>query len=1284
MRASVPLIGDLLGNSTIYEERRGNFASARQAIEAHLVRGRHGDPLQHWDAAFALGIVQMLQGEVSAARRSFNEADALAGCNPVRRLRARVYAWHAAMIDRNYLPNGGTANAKDISHSGGMPAYVLAGPNSINFEELLPRVSDSEVLLEHQFFTKRHLLMMARNPAMADIDAACKMREIATRPFSQFREKVESECGDKWTLAALDRDIAFLLIGSGQREAGFQALRQSELAYEQLGDPVAMANCLVDRGDWLIAPFGGPDVWNSALNESSYSHAIHWEIEAAEIELSGIDIGQARKVYEQARNFYQAATAPRGLAAIEIRYGYMALLDTVGQQDLRERHKQAAEHALKAKDYFEQAGDHLGYRLATAHYLLCRVGIGKYVKDQDVAEAIGDWGRNNGSFSYSLGLGILFARIGRRWLLRDGDFERSLNCFRLSEALFRGLGAQLSQVHSAMDQAEVYKMLGERDAFTVTAERALALCETMLRTDTARASAAWPLAYWAASQLMLAAGGNADPDGIELVAGRMKGLMELFGVTPGGKLANIRPHLYLQLASTGEIVAPDADPVQSMSLMLAGQLMRNIKHATFEAPLYRGSMARRNGDEAGAQLCFDQALKAARVGAGIEPAFAEALVLAYQRNEVAAIAKLRTYYVQEIAKIKRSGGTSYLWQDIARSTHKQALIFFSRLRSYEDAAGHLEQLKEMDGESWWTIDGPAWDNLSLAAEVHEGLCHWTESLACYDQAMEIYDGQRMLLSADELKTAIARGSSSQYMYLNAARAMLKARESALAKGDVFAARARLAAAFTAMERGKARSLLDLMADSAITDSYANTAPGQNRWRGQSAFAASRRRLLAYEHSRQNSDPVRIEALGKELAKAEEELHELEISLFAEDEWLKRRQTASSNVLSLDAVQALLQPAMALVQYAFSDRELIAWAITVDRVEIHRTDLPENSLRLQIREFHKACEKGEPILGLASDLSNTLLAPFEDIIDESRQLIIVPSGEAYLLPFHALPWRGQPLGSVRTVTYLPSSSALQFRRVNPDQTRAPRILAIGNPSNMSYQDVGHPAPRRFSPLPAAETEAVYVASLFPGSKALTGGDANDASVRSEISSYTMLHFATHGHLSATAPLLSAVLLADGNALTVYDLMGLQIDADLVVLSACRTGQGETTRGDDVLGLTRALLATGARAVVVSLWQVDDLAASILMGEFYRQLRGGKSPAMALAAAQTYLRTCTCARAKEELELIRRRLPGENRTVLKTVDQAIEIIGSRDLESPRAACGLAYDHPHFWAAFVLIGS
>jgi len=297
--------------------------------------------------------------------------------------------------------------------------------------------------------------------------------------------------------------------------------------------------------------------------------------------------------------------------------------------------------------------------------------------------------------------------------------------------------------------------------------------------------------------------------------------------------------------------------------------------------------------------------------------------------------------------------------------------------------------------------------------------------------------------------------------------------------------------------------------------------------------------------------------------------------------------------------------------------------------------------------------------------------------------MVPSGEAYLLPFHVLPWRDQPLGSSKAVTYLPSASAMQFGRLEPRQKRVPSVLAIGNPANMSYQDVGQPTAQTFSPLPAAEMEAVYVASLFPDGKALIGADANEASVRAEISSYSILHFATHGHLSATAPLQSAVLLANGGALTVYDLMELHIDADLVVLSACRTGQGETTRGDDVLGLTRALLATGAGAVVVSLWQVDDLATSVLMGEFYRQLSTGKPPMTALMKAQTYLRTRTYVDAKAELERLRR-LARDTPTAGDTFGRAIRNMGGRNLavDNLLDASELAYDHPHFWAAFVLI--
>jgi CHAT domain-containing protein len=100
--------------------------------------------------------------------------------------------------------------------------------------------------------------------------------------------------------------------------------------------------------------------------------------------------------------------------------------------------------------------------------------------------------------------------------------------------------------------------------------------------------------------------------------------------------------------------------------------------------------------------------------------------------------------------------------------------------------------------------------------------------------------------------------------------------------------------------------------------------------------------------------------------------------------------------------------------------------------------------------------------------------------------------------------------------------------------------------------------------------------------------------------------------------------------------MHISAELVVLSACRTGQGKATLGDDVVGFTRALLAAGACAVLVSLWPVDDVATSLFMGKFYRELRDGKMPPSAIQTAQNYLRTLTREQILTELNALQVRL------------------------------------------------
>ena len=343
------------------------------------------------------------------------------------------------------------------------------------------------------------------------------------------------------------------------------------------------------------------------------------------------------------------------------------------------------------------------------------------------------------------------------------------------------------------------------------------------------------------------------------------------------------------------------------------------------------------------------------------------------------------------------------------------------------------------------------------------------------------------------------------------------------------------------------------------------------------------------------------------------------------------------IVTVPDVAAALAPGTALLAYALLGEDLLAWAITPQGLaETHHAALDVPRLEHQIRALHRACERRTDPGTLADDLAQTFLRPLGETIGASTRLLIVPYGAAHRLPFHALTWEGRPLVESHTVSYLPSASALQFRRPAPPPAPGPApgpvgpVLAVGDPARMAAQPLAGGPPVPQPPLPAAAAEARFVAALVPGSVALTGEDATEGAVRQRLSAFPVLHFATHGALFEEAPFLSSILLAEGEALTVYELMGLRLEADLVVLSACSSGRGATTGGDDVLGLTRGLLGAGARVAVVSLWPVDDLSTCLLMCAFYRRLGAGADPALALQAAQQYLRTLSAAEIQAELD------------------------------------------------------
>ncbi len=298
------------------------------------------------------------------------------------------------------------------------------------------------------------------------------------------------------------------------------------------------------------------------------------------------------------------------------------------------------------------------------------------------------------------------------------------------------------------------------------------------------------------------------------------------------------------------------------------------------------------------------------------------------------------------------------------------------------------------------------------------------------------------------------------------------------------------------------------------------------------------------------------------------------------------------------------------------------------------------------------EKWKEAQQAVADLARVLLGPAVPWLDRKRLLISAPEA-LQGVPFAVLPadpdslrdsesWP-KPLIVEHEIVKVPSISVLRALRIRQANRTPPRhLLAIladpvfeASDERLAGVASVKPFPEtglaflwgRFKRLAHAreEAEAILVeAGLHGGVMAAFDFDADRALVLSgKLRNYRILHFATHGWLQTEDADLSALVLSQVDSLGrpkdgvlwAPDISGLDLPADLVVLSACETGLGERIPGEGLVGLPHAFLAAGATRLLVSLWRVDDLASSELMKRFYHEHLGrGRSPAVALREAQ----------------------------------------------------------------------
>jgi CHAT domain-containing protein/tetratricopeptide (TPR) repeat protein len=355
-------------------------------------------------------------------------------------------------------------------------------------------------------------------------------------------------------------------------------------------------------------------------------------------------------------------------------------------------------------------------------------------------------------------------------------------------------------------------------------------------------------------------------------------------------------------------------------------------------------------------------------------------------------------------------------------------------------------------------------------------------------------------------------------------------------------------------------------------------------------------------------------------------------------------TAPSPALHLDDVGALLRDdATGAVEYVVGPDRAYAIAIqrrggvaaaTVVPLRANGRALATIATRLRDRIAARDLLYAED----ARRLHDVLLGPVLARLPGVRRLVVVPDGPLWHVPFQALRGaQGRFVADAIAVSYAPSLTALREVRRRPAAAAGAGVLAMG------LSTFGHTGPAADrAPLPEAEPQARAVAALYRSpAAAYVGAEATEARFKRDAGTARVLHLATHGELDEASPLYSRVVLAPGGgedgALEAWELLRLRLDADVVVLSACETGRGRVAPGEGLVGMTWALFAAGARAMVASQWRVESASTSALMTAFHRGLAAGGGPAERLRDAG--------------LEV--RRTPGR-------------------------------DHPFYWAGFVLVGA
>ena len=457
------------------------------------------------------------------------------------------------------------------------------------------------------------------------------------------------------------------------------------------------------------------------------------------------------------------------------------------------------------------------------------------------------------------------------------------------------------------------------------------------------------------------------------------------------------------------------------------------------------------------------------------------------------------------------------------------------------------------------------------------------------------------------------------------------------------------------ERAKARVLLDVIQNGRISIDASMSDKEQAEERRLYGELVSINARLRAERMAQPPDASRTTELENKLQNARNAYEAFQTAVYAAHPELKIKRGVFPAFTTEQASALLSDTGTTILEYVVTDEQTFLFVLSRDSTSQFKVGLKVYAIKIKRSDLSNLVDKHRSLLStnhpgfrqIGRELYDLLIKPAEPYLKGKTAMCIVPDGPLWNLPFQALQTeRDQYILEQYAIYYAPSLQVLREMRKRSDRLQSlplskseqngasslpkaqiPQFYGIGNPAfggeALARAQTLRNAP--FVALPETENEVQTLAAGVYGlqsSSVRIGAAAREDAVKAEMSKYRVLHFATHGVLDDRNPLYSYIVLAVGGdsnedgLLEAWELMKMDLKAEMVVLSACDTARGRVGDGEGMIGMTWALFVAGVPTTIASQWQVPSESTTKLMLGFHKNVVDGGSSDRKISKAEAW--------------------------------------------------------------------